>query len=423
MEDLEMIRINSICKAFIVVAFLFVVLLPINAQVQNTWTQWGGPNRNFMVESKGLANSWSAEGPKKLWKRDLGEGHSSIVTDSEKLYSMYRNGEKEVAIALDPKTGKTIWEYSYDAPTAGMNYEFGYGPHATPLIIGDKIFTVGALAMLHALDKKTGKVVWSHDLLKEYGGKKMDRGYSCSPVAYKDTIILTVGGAGQALMAFKQKDGSIAWKKQDLDVSPSSHLIINVNGQDQLVAFMGKAITGIDPTSGELLWSHPHETSWNLNITTPVWGADNLLYISSAYNGGSRVLKLERGKDGKTTATEIWFNNRMRVHHGTAVRVGDIVYGSSGDFGPAFVVAAEVKTGKILWQDRSFSKANFLYADGKMIILDEDGTLAIATVSSEGMKILSQVELMNKLSWTAPTLAGKTLYVRDRKTLVALDLS
>lgn len=417
-----MIRSNLICKAFVASMFLFAVLLPIDAQVQNTWTQWGGPNRNFMVDSKGLANSWSAEGPKKLWKRDLGEGHSSIVSDGERLYTMYRNAEKEVVIALDPKTGKTLWEYSYDAPTTGMNYKEGYGPHATPLVIGDKVFTVGALANLLALDKKTGKVIWSHDLWKEYKGKVMDRGYSPSPIAYKDTIIMTVGGAGQALMAFKQKDGSIAWKKQDLDVSPSSHMIVKVDGQDQMIAFMGKAITGIDPNNGELLWSHTHETSWNLNITTPVWGNDNLLFLSSAYNGGSRVLKLTKGADGKTSVSEVWAHKRMRVHHGTAIRIGDYVYGSSGDFGPAFVVAVNVKTGDVVWQDRSFAKTNLLYADGKMILLDEDGTLAIATVSPEGMKILSQVELMDKLSWTAPTLVGKTLYVRDRKTLVALDL-
>jgi outer membrane protein assembly factor BamB len=113
----------------------------------------------------------------------------------------------------------------------------------------------------------------------------------------------------------------------------------------------------------------------------------------------------------------------MRVHHGTAVRVGDTVYASSGDFGPAFVVAANVKTGDVLWQDRSFSKANFLYADGKLIILDEDGKLALATVSPAGLKVLSQVELLKKISWTAPTLVGTRLYVRDRKTLIALDLS
>ena len=396
---------------------------PVAAQV---WNQWGGADRTFVVTgAKGLANSWPEGGPKRLWEREFGEGHSGLVTDGARLYTMYRKGEQEVAVALDPKDGKTLWEYAYDAPAKGMNYQFGYGPHATPLVLAGKVFTTGALGKLHALDAKTGKALWSRDLLKEYGGYLWDRGYSCSPIAYKETIIVTVGGKkGQALMAFKQKDGAVAWQAEDLEVSPSSPMLFRVGGEEQLMVFMGRAMAGFDPNNGRLLWSHPHETSYNLNITTPIWNEqDGLLFMSSAYNGGSRVLKLERGKDGKTNVSEVWFHRRMRVHHGTAVRVGDTVYGSSGDFGPAFVVAVDVKTGDVLWQDRSFSKANFLYADGKFIILDEDGKLALATVSPTGLKVLSQTELLKKISWTAPTLVGTRLFVRDRKTLVALELS
>ena len=196
----------------------------------------------------------------------------------------------------------------------------------------------------------------------------MGRGYSCSPIAYKNTIILTLGGQGQTLIAFNQKDGTVAWKNQTLDMSPASPIIINVDGQDQLIAFLGKVVAGIDPNNGNLLWSHPHVTEWGLNISMPVWGNDNLLFISSAYSGGSRVLKLTQ-KDGKTTAEELWFHRRMRVHHGTAIRIGDYVYGSSGDFGPAFFAAVNVKTGEIAYQDRRFPKTNFVLADGKLIIL------------------------------------------------------
>jgi outer membrane protein assembly factor BamB len=405
---------------------LAFALFAVASAWAQTWNQWGGADRTFVVGGAvKLADSWPEGGPKRLWEREFGEGHSALVTDGARLYTMYRKGEQEAAVALDPKDGKILWEHAYDAPTKGMNYQFGSGPHATPLVIGGKVFTAGSRAMLRALDAKTGKMLWSHDLLQEYGGYMWDRGYSCSPLAYKDTIIVTVGGKkGQALMAFKQKDGAVAWQAEDLDVSPSSPMLFRVGGQEQLVVFMGKEIAGFDPANGKLLWSHKHETSYNLNITTPIWNEqDGLLYMSSAYNGGSRVLKLERGKDGKTAVTELWFHRRMRVHHGTAVRVGDTVYGSSGDFGPAFVVAANVKTGDVLWQDRSFSKANFLYADGKMIILDEDGKLALAMVSPAGLKVLSQIELLKKISWTAPTLIGARLFVRDRKTLIALDLS
>jgi len=69
------------------------------------------------------------------------------------------------------------------------------------------------IAHLVALDLKTGRRVWSHDLWKEYKGTFLDRGYSASPMAYQDTVILPVGGAGHALMAFRQSDGSVVWAK------------------------------------------------------------------------------------------------------------------------------------------------------------------------------------------------------------------
>jgi outer membrane protein assembly factor BamB len=401
--------------------FLLVCLF-VEAQAQTDWLQWGGPTRNFVSTSKGLAASWPAKGPRQLWSRPLGQGHSSILVDGDRLYTMYSQGEQEVVIALAAATGKTIWEHKYDAPTAGIDYEYGLGPHATPLLVGDLLFTVGSVGKLHALDKKTGKIVWTVDLYKDLGGRKMGRGYSCSPLAYKNTIILTLGGAGQTLVALNQKDGKVVWKNQTLDLSPASPIIINVDGQEQMVAFLGKVIAGIDPNNGELLWSHPHITDWGLNISTPVWGNDNLLFLSSAYSGGSRVLKLNRSQ-GKTAATELWFNNRVRVHHSTAIRIGDFVYASSGDFGPAFFAGVNVKTGEIAFQDRSFPKTNFIYADGKLIILDEDGNLALATVSPTGLKVISKVSLLKNLAWTVPTLAGTKLYLRDRQTIMAVDLS
>jgi hypothetical protein len=111
------------------------------------------------------------------------------------------------------------------------------------------------------------------------------------------------------------------------------------------------------------------------------------------------------------------------LHHGTAIRIGDYVYASSGDFGPAFLAATNVKTGEIAFQDRSFPKANFVYADGKLIILDEDGNLALATVSPTELKVVSKVALMKNLAWTVPTLVGTRLYLRDRHTITAVDLS
>ena len=400
---------------------VLVFLAAINVNAQSDWLQWGGPNRDFTAPSKGLASSWPATGPKQLWTRPLGAGHSAVLASGNNLYTMYSQGDQEYVIALAAGTGKTVWEHKYAAPPDGLDLEYGAGPHSTPLIVGDLIFTVGATGRLFALNKDNGKVAWEHDLWKEYGGTKMGRGYSCSPVAYKNTIILTLGGKEQTLVAFNQKDGSVAWKNQTLDLSPSSPLLINVDGQDQLLMFLGKVVAGLDPNNGNLLWSHPHVTEWGLNITMPIWGKDNLLFISSAYSGGSRVLKLAQ-KEGKTSVQELWFQNRFRVHHGTAIRIGDYVYGSSGDFGPAFFGAISMKTGEVLYQDRRFPKTNFLLADGKLIMLDEDGNLALATATPEGLKVISKASIMKNLAWTVPTLAGTKLYLRDRRTIAAFDL-
>jgi hypothetical protein len=110
------------------------------------------------------------------------------------------------------------------------------------------------------------------------------------------------------------------------------------------------------------------------------------------------------------------------VHFSTVVRVGDYAYGSSGDFGPAPLTAVEVKTGKIAWQDRTFPKASFVYADGKFVVVDEDGNLSLADFTPQGLKVLSRVALLHSNAWTAPSLANTHLYLRDRRTMMAFDL-
>ena len=406
-------------------SILLLVFLCVTRAVfaqSSDWPQWGGPHRNFTAETKGLATTWPATGPRRLWQRELGEGYSAIAVERGMLFTMYRKGDNDIAIALDAATGKTIWEYSYAAPfSPEYDMSNGPGPHATPLVSGDRVFTSGATGQLHCLDKKTGKPLWSHDLLAEFHGTLRVNGYSCSPIAYKDEIVLMVGGPASSLVAFNRKDGSVVWKKHDFKNSTSSPIIINVNGQDQLVAFMYAEIVGVDPNNGNLLWSQPHPVDFGLNTSTPIWGPDNLLFMSSAYSGGSRVIKLSRAGD-KTTVEELWANRLMRIHFTNAIRIGDVIYGSSGDFGAAPFTAINVKTGNVLWRNRSFPRASFVFADGRFIILDEDGHLLLATATPEGLTVSSKVEVLGHVSWTAPSLSGTQLYLRDRKNILALEL-
>jgi len=397
-----------------------------------SWTQWGGPTRDFMVASTGLANSWPASGPKRLWTRALGEGHSSILVENGRLYTMYRplglmstvrRSQEEVVTALDAASGKTIWEYRYASPTAGADFSQGAGPHATPLIVGHRLFAVGSRREFVALDKNTGKVLWSHDLIKDYGAPSVNRGMANSPLLYNNTILLPIGGKSQALGAFNPDTGALVWKAGDVEYAPASPVLITVDGQNQVVLFGGDRIAGMDPSNGKTLWSHPHKTDYGLNISTPIWSpADHLLIFSSAYGTGSRALEL-RQSGGATNVVEKWALSRVRAHIGSIIRIGDMAYMSSGDFGPAFLSAVNVKTGAMAWQDRAFARAQLLYADNKLVVLDEDGVLGLATVSPQGLKVLARAQILEHLAWTPPTLVGRTLYVRDRKTIAAYDLS
>lgn len=406
----------------IVLLALFLLTTKGTLAQTSDWAQWGGPHRDFKSEAKGLAATWPDTGPRRLWQRELGEGYSAIAAERGMLFTMYRRGDNEIVVALEAATGKTVWEYSYTAPfSPEYDMSNGPGPHATPLVSGNLVFTSGATGKLLSLDRKSGKLLWSHDLLSEFHGTLRVNGYSCSPIAYKDKIVMMVGGPSSSLVAFNQKDGSVAWKKHDFKNSTASPIIINVNGQDQLVAFMWGEIVGVDPNNGNLLWSHSHPVEYGLNTSTPVWGADNLLFVSSGYSGGGRVLKLTRVAD-KTTVEEVWANRLMRVHFTNAIRVGDSIYGSSGDFGPAPFTAVDVKTGNVLWRHRGFPRASFLFADGRFIILDEDGHLLLATATPQGLTVTSKVELLSNQSWTVPSLSGTRLYLRDRKNIMALEL-
>ncbi len=413
-------QIRTLKSVVTCLSLLGVVLVAPAALAQ--WPQWGGLNRDFKSSAKGLSKRWAKDGPKRLWSRALGEGYSTILVDQGRLYTMYRNGENEVVVALEADTGKTVWEYKYAAPVLkGIEKRFGIGPNSTPIIVDGRVYALGFGAHLHCLDKLTGKLIWSHNLVKDLGAKPPEFGFSSSPVAHGNLLIAAVGGKGCGMMAFDLVSGSVVWKKHDFINIYSSPIVINVDGEDQVVLLTDREIVGIDPVRGELKWRHPHENQWKTNICTPLWSKEQMLFISSSGDAGSRSLKLTR-VDGKTKVEEIWATRKMRTSQGNVVRIGKYLYGSTGDKSVSYMVAVHASTGKVAWRKRGFPEANLIYANGMLVMLDWDGKLSLAKATPKSFKVRSKVELLKKPAWTAPTLVGKTLYLRDKETIMALDM-
>ncbi len=421
---MRMLRLSTLLAA--VATLVVATSTPPRAQGRPEWPQWGGPSRNFHVRSARIAQSWPEGGPRQRWRRPLGEGYSMILVDGDTLVTMYRRADAEVIVAMDAATGSVRWEHSYQAPLTRDGYfdvwlnAAGPGPYSTPLIADGTVFSVGVTGQFRALDIKTGAVRWSHDLVSLFKLKGYNA-FASSPLAYKTEVILPLGGSTDGVVAFNRATGKLAWRSGPLALAPGSPILVDVDGKSELVVWGVEGLIALDPDNGQALWRHPHAAQMGLNISTPVWEPGKPLFVSSAYGGGSRMIRLARA-GGVTKPEELWYNNRMRLHFGSAIRTGDLIIGSSGDFGPAFIVALDVNTGDELWRDRSFARAQMVEANGTLIIVDESGELAIASASPKGLRVHARKELLTSNAWTPPTLVGTTLYVRDRKEVIALDM-
>ena len=386
------------------------------------WTQWGGPNRNFQTDASGIKDTWPASGPRVVWKRALGEGYSAPAVEGDVLYTMYGKPRQEFVIAAHALTGQTIWEHSTPISFQSDAPEMGNGPYAAPLVVGDRLFTTGVTGRLQCLDKKTGKVIWTQQLWTDHQGSRLMYGYASSPIAFRELVIVPVGGRGRAVMAFNQSDGKVAWSQNDFGNVYSSPLLINVSGLEQMAFILDGAVIAVNPHNGDLQWRVPFKADFSIAVATPVWGPDNLLFVSSEYNAGTKVIELRRNAL-QTTATELWSSNRLRLHHGNAMRIGDSVYFSNGGKGSqAILTAVDVRSGTIHWQQRSIEKATFVWADNKLIVLDQEGHLMIAYPSPKEFRITARAPLLSRLAWTPPVVVGTRAYLRDRQQLIAVEL-
>jgi outer membrane protein assembly factor BamB len=404
-----------------VVALLGALLVPL-AESRPPWPQWGGPNRDFTTSDPGLAESWPDGGPRTIWRRPLGDGLSAIVSDGEALFTLYRDGADDVIVSLDAATGRTRWETRLPSPFQETCSErLGPAPRAAPLLTAGRVISVSAGGQLRSLDQRTGTVQWTLELVPQGSEAAKPCGYATSPVAYKDTIITMAGGRSRGVVAIDAATGRERWASQDFMNGYSSPILVDLDGRPEVIAFTAGEVSGLNPDTGALEWTVPHPADFGVNVMMPIFGADRLLFVSSAYNGGSRVLRLTRTATG-VTADEIWAHRRVRIHFGNAVRIGDRIYASNGDFGTAPFAAVDVTTGDMLWRDRAVGRATLIAAGRRLLILDEEGVLTLATPGDAGLQVHARTQVFNERSWTAPTLVGTTLVARNRREIVALDL-
>lgn len=358
---------------------------------------------------------WSEDGPKELWRVQVGTGCSSMTVVGSRLFTAgFRDG-KEVVQCLDVATGKEVWAHGWSAKIG--DYLFEGGPRATPTVDGGLVFMVGADGHFVCLDAATGKPVWEKHLVKDFGGKRMDWGFCASPTSDGDRVLVDCGGPGASTIALNKKTGATIWKSGDDEAGYGSVVVGNVDGKKAAVTFKAGAIVGNAAADGALLWRFDWETAYKINAVTPLIIGD-LIVFSSAYNHGAAALRVKGGK-----AERVWFTKDLYAQFNSPVHFKGGLFAIDGEVGKkSALVCLDALTGDEKWRSRSVKNGSLILAADKLLVLTEVGELLLAEASSAAFKELApRKKVLGGRCWVQPVLANGVIYCRNNSgELVAL---
>jgi len=392
---------------------LFAFAGQVLAQAGASWPQWRGPNRDGVSKETGLMKQWPAQGPSLAWKTTgAGNGYSTVSIADGRLYTMGLRGDREYIIAFDIANGKEVWA----TPHGGaFRNDRGDGPRGTPTVDGNRVYALGGNGDLSAVDARTGKIIWTKNVLTEFGGSNIGWGISESPLVIGNKVLVNAGGPNASIVALNKDDGSVIWKSQSDEAGYSSAIPLQVNGGTQVIFFTGERALGLDVNDGRLLWDYKSPANRTANVATPI-ARGNRVFISSDYGTGGGLVEIK--PDGK--AQEIYFTKDMRNHHSSSVLVGDYLYGYSS----SILTAMKFDTGEIAWRDRSVGKGSLVYADGNLYCFSENGVVGLVEATPTGYheKGRFRIQQGSLPTWTHPVVAGGRLYLRDQDTIYAFDV-
>ena len=385
----------------------------VMAQANANWPQWRGPNRDGISKETGLLKQWPADGPALAWKaKGAGTGYSSFSISNGKLYTIGLRGDREFVVAFDVATGKEVWATAHGG---AFRNDRGDGPRGTPTVDGDRVYSLGGNGDLSAIDARTGKLIWTKNVLQEFGGSNITWGISESPLVLGNKLLVNAGGSGASIVALNKSDGSVIWKSQNDRAGYSSAIPLTLNGLTQVVFFTGRRAVGLDANDGRLLWEYAKPSNRTANAATPI-ARGNRVFFSSDYGTGGGVVEIKPDN----TAQEIWFSNEVRNHHSSSVLIGDYLYGFSG----SILTAVKFDTGEIAWRDRSVGKGSLVFADGHLYLFSENGVVGLVEATPTGYKETGRFRIQQDSlpTWSHPVVAGGRLYLRDQDTIYAYDV-
>jgi outer membrane protein assembly factor BamB len=450
---------------------LTALTLLVTTARADDWPQWLGPKRDGVWRETGIIDTFPKDGPKKLWSVPVGTGYSGPAVAGGKVFVMDRvlaPGVKspenafgkpklkgtERVLCLDEKTGRELWKHEYPAEYA---ISYSSGPRCTPIVDGDRVYTLGAMGHLFCLNAADGKPVWSKDFIKDYESFLPTWGFAAHPLVDGEKLICLVGGSDNRLVvAFDKKTGAELWAAEHCpgDFGYSPPMIYEFGGKRQLVIWHSRAVLGLEPETGKRIWNADFEIKAGLTAPTARKVGEDRLFVTSFYNG-SMLLRV------KADGAEVVWKSKAKgegIHQTadlssimpTPVIDGDYVYGVCS-YGQLRCI--EVDTGKRIWESMKatrgkltpprvaerdepdggerWSNAFIIPHVDRYFLFNEQGDLIIAKLSPKGYEEMSRAHLIDPTNkdprrlvvWTHPAFANKCVFVRNDKELACFDLA
>ncbi len=439
-----LLRITLLCATFLI--------SPALAYAAD-WTQWAGNDRLCNWTESGILKKFPVAGLKPTWSVSIGSGYSGPVVSAGRVFvTDYRPkpGSEileaiERVLCLDEQTGKILWTHEWETHYRRQLGSYATGPRATPLVVSDRLYTIGATGRLHCFDAKTGEVQWEIDSLKEFDADVPTFGVSASPIAWKETVIFVCGGRDGLLRALDQSTGKETWKAipADYEMPYSAPEILKIGGVPQLIQWDQTQLSALNPDDGKVIWQVPFRARSNMALTRPVLSKGRLL-VSGFYNG-SMLLKV-----AADSADVLWKNggvgerpNQTASLHAvitTPIVESEHIYGTCS-YGE--LRGLRMSDGERIWEQKDATRQGrwgsmFWVKNGDRYFVNNDlGELLIMQFTDKGAKVIDRTQLIEPdthcgygprrfadalVNWVQPAYANRHVIIRNDSEIRRVSL-
>lgn len=397
---------------------LAILIFPcsVSAQVY----QWRGPDRNGIIPETGLLKSWPEGGPQLLWSyKGLGEGHTSIGPGKDRLFITGLEGNTGYLFAFD-YNGKLIWKVPY-GPEWTENY---IGPRSTPVVIEDRVYFQSGHGVVYCINAVTGKTVWSVDLQKEYGGRKVTWGLVENLLIVGDRIFCTPGGIKDNVIALNRFTGKLVWTSPGNRKASAycSSIYVKHNQTELIITTTDGSIIGIDANTGQAYWNFPQNQNNNIHANTPLYSNGIVYFASEDADSDNGLVAIKLSDDGKKV-TQLWRNREfMNLMEGFILLDG-FIYGSV--YEARKWVCIDAKNGTVRHSFNGLGDGIILRADGLFYCYTKRGEIALVSADRIAYKVISRfrVPLGDGPHFSHPVIYKGRMYIRHGSALMVYNIS